>query len=139
MKMAHDAKVKREVAIKLHTREADFTRELKLLRFLKSDFVVSLLDAYQDNDSPPALILEAGTTNLAQFLAQGTLADVDRKHIFERICLAILFVHGKGIVVVDLKPHNIVLFGSLLDIKLIDFESVRKVTGRATLCTPAQR
>ena len=28
---------------------------------------------------------------------------------------------------VDLKPQNLVLFGSLLDLKLIDLECIRKV------------
>ena len=51
---------------------------------------------------------------------------MDRKHIFEQLCLAVAFVHSKQLVLNDLKPQNVVIFGSLLSIKLIDFEGVRK-------------
>ena len=36
------------------------------------------------------------------------------------------FVHSKNLVLVDLKPQNVVIFGSLLGLKLIDLECCRK-------------
>ena len=59
-------------------------------------------------------------------LSQGQLTPVERKHVLERLCHAVDYVHSRGFVLVDLKPHNVVLLGSLLDLKLIDFECLRK-------------
>ena len=36
------------------------------------------------------------------------------RYVLERLCLAVDFVHSKGFVLVDLKPQNVVIFGSLL-------------------------
>lgn len=51
---------------------------------------------------------------------------VERKLVLERLCLAVDFVHSKNLVLVDLKPQNVVIFGSLLGLKVIDLECVRK-------------
>jgi len=127
VKMGLDMKGSRPVAVKMHSREDDFVRELKLLKHLKSQYTVQIYDAYNDSDSPVALVLEAGTLNLSQYLAQHVLAEVERKHVFERVCSATLFFHSKGFIVVDLKPHNIVLFGSLMNIKFVDLEAFRRI------------
>ena len=75
----------------------------------------------------PALILSAGQLNLAEFLKDGQLREIERKHLLERLIHILEHLHSKQLVCVDLKPHNLVLFGSLLDVKLIDLECIRKV------------
>jgi len=127
VKMGLDMKGSRAVAVKMHSREDDFVRELKLLKHLRSQYSVQIYDAYNDSDSPVALVLEAGTLNLSQYLAQHVLAEVERKHVFERVCSATLFFHSKSFIAVDLKPQNIVLFGSLMNIKFVDFEAFRRI------------
>jgi len=127
VKMGLDMKGSRPVAVKMHSREDDFVRELKLLKHLRSQYSVQIYDAYNDSDSPVALVLEAGTLNLSQYLAQHVLAEVERKHVFERVCSATLFFHSKSFIAVDLKPQNIVLFGSLMNIKFVDFEAFRRI------------
>ena len=74
----------------------------------------------------PALILSAGQLNLAEFLKDGQLREIERKHLLERLIHILEHLHSKQLVCVDLKPHNLVLFGSLLDVKLIDLECIRK-------------
>jgi serine/threonine protein kinase len=57
---------------------------------------------------------------------QMQLTPVERRLVLERLCLAVDFVHSKSLVIVDLKPQNVVIFGSLLSLKLIDLECLRK-------------
>jgi len=47
--------------------------------------------------------------------------------VLERLVSILEYLHSKQLVCVDLKPQNLVLFGSLLDLKLIDLECIRKV------------
>ena len=55
---------------------------------------------------------------------------MERKHLLERLVSVLEYLHSKQLVCVDLKPQNLVLFGSLLDVKLIDLECIRKVPGQ---------
>jgi serine/threonine protein kinase/uncharacterized protein YjiS (DUF1127 family) len=125
--LGEDVKTGGAVAVKVHTSHAYFTREVKLLKHLHSEYIVAMLDAYDEEESPPTIILEGGTCSLSEILAQGQLSGVERKLVLERLCLAVDFMHAKNFVLVDLKPQNAVVFGSLLGLKLIDLECVRKV------------
>ena len=125
VKMATDEKTGGDVAIKLHARSTYFARELKYLRLLRADCVVGLLDHYEDGE--PALVLVAGTLSLSEYLKQAQLSALERKHALERLVHILEHLHSKQLVAIDLKPHNLVLFGSLLSIKLIDLECIRKV------------
>ncbi len=124
--LGDDIKTGRKAAVKMHSRLASFTREVKLLRHLKGEFVVELLDVYQDEEGPPAIVLEGGSMSLHELLKEGQLRPVERKLVLERLCLALQHVHAKAFVVVDFKPQNVVVFDSLLGIKLIDLECLRK-------------
>ena len=82
---------------------------------------------------------------------------MERKHLLERLVSVLEYLHSKQLVCIDLKPQvtptatltltltltlnltpnltptltltlqNLVLFGSILDVKLIDLECIRKV------------
>ena len=135
----------------LRRSKAHFTREVKLLRALQSEYIVSFLDAFDEEQGLPTIVLEGGTSSLSEMLSGGQLTQVERKwgctlpshapshhraptpprralgrYVLERLCLAVDFVHSKGFVLVDLKPHNVVIFGSLLGLRLIDLECLRK-------------
>ena len=73
------------------------------------------------------LTLKAGELSLSELLKQGQLKSMERKHLLERLVSVLEYLHSKQLVCVDLKPQNLVLFGSLLDVKLIDLECIRKV------------
>ena len=126
VKMAKDVKSGQEVAVKLHSRAAYFQRELKYLRQLRSQLVVPLLDVYQE-DAEFALVLQGGTANLAELLLSYTFTTLERKLVLERICNIVAFLHERQLVCVDLKPQNLVAFGSIMDLKLIDLECLRKM------------
>ena len=51
------------MAIKLHAKASTFVKELKFLRLLRSEYVVPLIDHYEDEQ--PCLILKAGYTYYA--------------------------------------------------------------------------
>ena len=44
---------------------------MKLLKHLRSEYIVDLLDTHDEESLPPAIILEGGTTNLAELLHSG--------------------------------------------------------------------
>ena len=125
--LGEDTRTGQAVAVKVHLSHAYFTREVKLLKHLRSEYVVDLLDHIDEEAAPPAIILEGGAASLSELLSQGQLSPVERKLVLERLCLAVDFVHSKNLVLVDLKPQNVVIFGSLLGLKLIDLECARKV------------
>ena len=104
-----------------------------MLRALQSEYIVRFLDAYDEEDAPPAVVLEGGNMSLSELLTEGQLTPVERKHVLERLCLAVDFVHSRGFVLVDLKPQNVIVFGSILSLKLIDLECLRK-NGDAVPC-----
>jgi serine/threonine protein kinase len=124
--LGEDVKTGQPIAVKVHSSRTYFAREMKLLRAMQSEYIVRFLDAFDEEDAPSAVVLEGGSCSLAELLAEGQLQPVERKHVLERLCLAVDFVHSRGFVLVDLKPANIVIFGSLLTFKLIDLECLRK-------------
>ena len=85
------------------------------------------------------LTLKAGELSLSELLKQGQLKGMERKHLLERLVSVLEYLHSKQLVCIDLKPQvtptatltltlqNLVLFGSILDVKLIDLECIRKV------------
>merc|ERR1719272_1834315 len=73
------------------------------------------------------LTLKAGELSLSELLKQGQLKSMERKHLLERLVSVLEYLHSKQLVCIDLKPQNLVLFGSILDVKLIDLECIRKV------------
>ena len=86
--------------------------QVKLLKHLRSEFIVELLDAYDEEEAPPSIVLEGGALSLAEYLGQSQLTNIERRLVLERLCLAIDFVHSKNLVLVDLKPQNVVIFGA---------------------------
>jgi hypothetical protein len=112
--LGEDVKTGQPIAVKVHSSRTYFAREMKLLRAMQSEYIVRFLDAFDEEDAPSAVVLEGGSCSLAELLAEGQLQPVERKHVLERLCLAVDFVHSRGFVLVDLKPANIVIFGSLL-------------------------
>ena len=60
VKLGVDEKTNTMVAIKLHAKTGTFVKELKFLRLLRSEYVVPLIDHFEDE--PPCLILKASYT-----------------------------------------------------------------------------
>jgi serine/threonine protein kinase/Tol biopolymer transport system component len=134
---AHDAKLGRDVAIKIlpriftsdPERLARFEREARLLAALNHPNIGAIY-GLEDVDGVPSLVLELveGET-LADRLAKGPLPVSDALKIASQIAEALEAAHERGIVHRDLKPHNIVLHD--LAVKVLDFGLAKAVVGDA--------
>ena len=98
-------------------------REVAFLKALRSEFVVELVDYYEDPTGSTASCSSTASRGPADYLKKGALQRNERKFIADRLANVALHLHSHNVVHCDLKPHNLVLFG--LKWKLIDLESAR--------------
>ncbi|HEX7796645.1 MAG TPA: protein kinase [Vicinamibacterales bacterium] len=125
---AHDARLRREVAIKilprLLTADAErvsrFEREAHLLAALNHPNIAAI-HGIEEYDGVPALILELveGET-LSERIARGPLPLGETLMMARQIADALHAAHGKGIVHRDLKPANIKITPAKI-VKVLDF------------------
>lgn len=125
VKLAVDMKSERRVALKFMPSKESFVREVSFLKSLRSEYVVELVDFYEDpGDKQHCIVLEYGEQSLAGFLKKGALQRNERKFIVDRLGQIVQHLHSQNVVHCDLKPHNFVLFG--LKWKVIDLENARR-------------
>lgn len=114
--------------------ETQVTQEIKIHAFLNHPNIVQFYGVFND-DKYIYMILE--------YLESGTLFDyLGDKHYLEekeavvflrQICLAVKYLHNKGIAHRDIKPENIIISYGLA--KLCDFGWSARVLGtRKTYC-----
>jgi serine/threonine protein kinase len=102
-----------------------FLREVSFLKSLRSEYVVDMIDYYEDpNGKQHCVVLEYGERSLSDFLKRGPLQRNERKFIVDRLANVVQHMHAQNVVHCDLKPHNFVLFG--LKWKVIDLENARR-------------
>jgi len=130
---AHDAKLKRSVAVKvMQARHASaeqrqrFYREAHVLSQLAHPNIVPIYDLGTDELGRPfyAMKLVGGCTlhDILQRLQAGDPDTVARYPlnalltVLQKVCDAIAFAHARGVLHRDLKPHNIMVgeFGEVL-------------------------
>lgn len=144
VRLAHDERIDREVAIKLLRDDqaygadliARFVREARLQGQLEHPAVVPVHDLGTDPDGKPYFVMKRlkGTT-LAEVLATNATDAVARERWPRRIllarfvdvCLAIELAHTRGVVHRDLKPANIML-GDFGEVYVLDW-GLARVTG----------
>ncbi|XP_019718371.1 serine/threonine-protein kinase ULK1a isoform X6 [Hippocampus comes] len=121
-------------------------KEIKILKELKHENIVRLLD-YQEIDGSVYLIMEyCNGGDLAEYLqSKGTLSEDTIRVFFQQIAQAMKILQSKGILHRDLKPQNILLChpkgrrcSSInTHVKIADFGFARHLqtnTMAATLC-----
>jgi eukaryotic-like serine/threonine-protein kinase len=129
---AHDARLQREVALKVlpsmfssdPERLARFDREAQVLAALNHPHIAHLY-GLEETDGVRALVLELveGTT-LADRIAQGAIAFEDAVPIARQVAEALDAAHNQGIIHRDLKPSNIKLTPDQT-VKVLDFGLAR--------------
>ena len=125
---ASDAKLKREVAIKVlpeavakdHERLARFEREAQLLASLNHPNIATI-HGVEDSGGAPALVMELveGPT-LEDRIAQGPIPVAEALPIAREIAEGLDYAHERGIIHRDLKPANVKLTGDG-KVKILDF------------------
>lgn len=135
---AEDKTTKKKVAIKminlLFEDKIDtkrILREITLLRFMKNEYIVQLLDIeYDKNDKDfdtIYLIFECQPSDLKKLIRSSrTLENSEVKKLVYRILCGIKYVHSCAVLHRDIKPGNI-LIDENFNIKICDFGLARCV------------
>jgi len=96
VKLAIDMKTERKVALKFMTSKESFGREVSFLKQLRSEYVVELIDYYEDpNNKAHCVVLEYGERSLADYLKRGPLQRNERKFIVDRISHVVQHMHAQ--------------------------------------------
>merc|ERR1711988_1581193 len=102
-----------------------FVREVAFLKSLRSEFVVEMVDFYEDaHDRQHCIVLEYGEQSLSDYLKKGSLQRNERKFVIDRLAHIVHHLHSQNVAHCDLKPQNFVIFG--LKWKVIDLENARR-------------
>ena len=147
---ARDPVIGRKVAIKVLRPDldkdeqvlAEFSQEARVTGQLDHPNIVPIYD-FGEGDHSPYLVMKwiAGKT-LAEILRQERrpAAQLDRLRylvqVVLRLCDALSFAHGRGVIHCDLKPEN-VMVGDHGQVYLMDWGMALLKTSRAPLATPA--
>ncbi|MDQ2682194.1 MAG: serine/threonine protein kinase [Chloroflexota bacterium] len=126
-----DLRTRRDVALKTLKPEflrdsaarARFRHEARTMAFLTHPNVARVYDLFEpDEVSPPWAVIEFVPGNsLRQEIDQVGPIDIDRiVHLLKQMAAALDHLHKRGMVHLDVKPHNI-LFAEPMTVKLIDF------------------
>jgi mitogen-activated protein kinase 1/3 len=106
-------------------------REITLLRFMKNQFVVELLDIIYEEDNPNFdtiyLIFECAPSDLKKIIKSSLYLNMlDVKLLVYHILCGLKYIHSCGVLHRDLKPGNI-LIDDNYQIKICDFGLARSV------------
>ncbi|CAD6343266.1 unnamed protein product [Miscanthus lutarioriparius] len=113
-------------------------REVSLLRMLSQDpHVVRLLDLKQgvnkEGQTILYLVFEYMDTDLKKFI-RGFRANHEKipaqtvKILMYQLCKGVAFVHGRGVLHRDLKPHNLLMDRKTMALKIADLGLSRAIT-----------
>ena len=112
---ARDAKLKRDVAIKILPNEfshdpqrlSRFQREAEVLASLNHPNIAAIYDLQESNDTRFLVLELVEGETLAERIQRGPIPVEEALQISKHICDALEAAHVKGIVHRDLKPANI--------------------------------
>src|SRR5262249_26480668 len=126
--LAHDSKLKREVAIKILPNEfsrdpervSRFEREDEVLASLNHPNIAAIYDLQEVNDTRFLVLELVEGETLAERIQRGPIPVEEALNIAKLICEALEAAHEKGIVHRDLKPANVKVTPDA-KVKVLDF------------------
>jgi eukaryotic-like serine/threonine-protein kinase len=71
--------------------------------------VIKLEDIVKDQNNHPYIIMEKYDSSLNDYMKGRSLEESEIRRIFAMICIALFYIHNKGIIHRDMKPHNILM------------------------------
>ena len=95
-------------------------REIKIHQKLKNEFVIKLIDWFEESGKINIILEYIPEGNLFKLMNLKKLEETEIKYIFWQVCQVLKYLHSENILMRDLKPENI-LINSKLQIKLCDF------------------
>ena len=95
-------------------------REIKIHQKLKNEFVIKLIDWFEESGKINIILEYLPEGNLFKLINLKKLEETEIKYIFWQVCQVLKYLHSENILMRDLKPENI-LINSKLQIKLCDF------------------
>src|SRR5215831_3114821 len=133
---ARDAKLKREVAIKIlpdefsrdPARVSRFQREAEVLASLNHPNIAAIYDLQEANDTRFLVLELVEGETLADRVQRGPIPVAEALGIGKHICEALEAAHEKGIVHRDLKPANVKITADGR-VKVLDFGLAKAMSG----------
>jgi len=100
--------------------------EISIMRMVEScPQIISLLDAYEDNENVYLVIELIDGGNLLETVLSRSpsecLDECDMARIMRSILLAVAYCHARGVVHRDMKPDNLLVSKDCTSVKLSDF------------------
>ena len=115
------------------TAKKKFLEEAKILQGLKHPNIVPVNEVFEQNGTAYYVMEYLGDTSLQQYVHQQgeRLSEQEAINIINSLCNAVKYLHGKGILHLDIKPDNIMIFNG--QPYLIDFgQALFFKSGKAT-------
>lgn len=109
----------KDSVIKRQALDSNSLQEIGILKFCKSDNIISLFGVFLDSDKVELNIEEMGH-DLYNVIHLNMDSEYYQTYI-SQICSGILYLHQFYIVHGDLKPENILVSSNLKNVKIIDF------------------
>src|SRR2546426_6436680 len=139
---ARDAKLKRDVAIKILSDEfshdpervSRFQREAEVLALLNHPNIAAIYDLQEANGSRYLVLELVEGETLADRVARSPIPVEEALDIAKHICEALDAAHEKGIIHRDLKPANVKITPSG-KVKVLDFGLAKAMAGSAPATT----
>ncbi|XP_003740238.1 cAMP-dependent protein kinase catalytic subunit gamma-like [Galendromus occidentalis] len=104
-------KVQRKSFIRKYKYQQDIILERKLLAYMNSPFVVSLLSHCKDAVNVYLVVPYARYGDLSRMLKRaGPVPEARAVKIIIQVVLALEYIHACNVIYRDLKPHNILIF-----------------------------
>jgi len=102
-------------------------REIMLLKHLRHDNIVKLLNVYKaDNDTDIYLVFPLLETDLSAVIRAGILEEVHKRYIIYQLVKTLKYLHSGNLIHRDIKPSNMLL-NSDCHMVLCDFGLARTV------------
>src|SRR5213593_3350859 len=139
---ARDAKLKRDVAIKILSDEfshdpervSRFQREAEVLASLNHPNIAAIHDLQEANGSRYLVLELVEGETLADRVARGPIPVEEALDIAKHICEGLEAAHEKGIIHRDLKPANVKITPDG-KVKVLDFGLAKAMSGTAPATT----